>query len=165
MADFRISKAIIKGMDEDSILWAIIEPIWPSLKDEDDLEYISQGTKGQKAIYSLTLFMREVDNGGIEQFLMNSSGKYINMVLEGFELINATKHVCILKNALNIFPDCQVPIDQRERQNVLMKQLNIIKLTADKYFEQYNDLLYGEEQLKDKFFEYIDNNEEEFYKD
>lgn len=165
MKDFRIDKSLTTGMEDDELLWEVIEPIWPSTEQEDTIYYISQGTKGQQAIYSITLFIREVDNGGLEQFFTNSSGKYINMVLDGLELINANEHLNTLKEAIKLFPGGKVPIDRYARIIIMNKQLKELKINESEYFEQFNKKLYNEERLHKYFLKYINEHEIEFFKE
>lgn len=165
MKDFRVNKSIVAGLNDDKFLWAIIEPFWPSSDKEDSIKYISQGSKGRQALFSITLFIREVDNGGLEQFLSNTSGQYINMVLTGLNLINASEQLEALKEAITIFPDCVIPLDRNKRNKVLIKQLETHNTSFKEYFEKFNNKLYGEERLTPLLLKYIRNNESEFFKD
>ncbi len=165
MKDFRINKSQINGLDDYNILWAVIEPIWPSTDQEDTIEFISQGTKGQQAIFSITLFIREVDNGGLEQYFFNCSGKYINMVIDGLELINAVDHLKVLREAIQLFPNSIVPLDRNERCKIMNKMLKKIKQDETEYFERFNKELYGEKRLKAYFIKYINEHERDFFKE
>jgi hypothetical protein len=65
------------------------------------------------------LFAREADNGGLQQFLRNSSGLYWRNVIEGLELLGADKHLAALNTILRAFSESNPPLEQRERQAVL----------------------------------------------
>ncbi len=165
MKDFRISRIKTRNLEKDDFLWTIIEPIWPSTNNEDKIKYIAQGTPGQKALYSITLFIREVENGGLESFLFNSSGKYINLVISGLALIKAEEHLKVLKEAIKIFPNSKVPIRKFFRNLILKMELRKRALTAEEYFDAFNVKLYGEEILQEFFIKYINENEAEFFVD
>ncbi|PKP59576.1 MAG: hypothetical protein CVT88_05120 [Candidatus Altiarchaeales archaeon HGW-Altiarchaeales-1] len=163
--DFRISQKDINGLSDGDMIAAVILPIWPSGIEEDELDRISQGTPGQRALYCITLFMREVNNGGIEQFLRNSSGMYINEVLKGLDLVGARKDLEIVKEALKIFPDGEVPIDWDERDEMLDEQLEKLGIAEIEYFDKFNEKLFGEERFYPLFIEYIKKHEDEFFYD
>jgi len=98
--DFRIPRATTQNMSDEELFWAVIEPIWPDSEVHDELKRIEHGTPGQRALYTATLFAREVDNGGLAQFLSNSSGMYAKYVKEGLRLLGADALLTILVEAL-----------------------------------------------------------------
>jgi hypothetical protein len=157
--EFRIPYSETEEMSEEELFWAVIEPIWPDEFVVDELEHLSKGTPGQRAIFSTTLFMREVDNGGIEQFFFNSSGIYSNEVLEGFKLLGMKEHYETVKKAFDFFPRGKVPADWRKRQKYLAKREK--KLAT--FFEPLNDQIYGEERLYPYYRKYIDAHHNEFF--
>jgi hypothetical protein len=161
--DFRISSQNVKSLSDEELFWAVIEPIWPASEDDtkDELKHISDGTPGQRAIYTTTLFIREVNNGGLHQFFSNSSGIYAKEVLKGFELLGVDKHACILKKAFEFFPDGKVPLDRELRQSCLQKRKNDIKT----FFDPLDDELFGEERLYPYFRKYIDSHPHDFFND
>ncbi|MGM9970036.1 MAG: DUF4375 domain-containing protein [Anaeroplasma sp.] len=61
-------------------------------------------SKEEKAVLIVRTFVEEVYNGGFEQFMDNSSGKYFDELLESFEIINAQKLIEIYKDLINKFP-------------------------------------------------------------
>jgi hypothetical protein len=146
-------------MKDEELFWAVLEPIWPDDSVTDELEHISQGTPGQRAIYVTTLFMREVDNGGIEQFFLNSSGIYSEEVLKGLQLLGMNEHYDIVKKAFNFFPNGKVPINWKKRQKYLRKRQKEIEA----YFEPLNEQIYGEEKIYPYFRKYIDSHPQEFF--
>ena len=117
--DYRISKSSVQGLNEEALFWAVIEPIWPDNSVADELEHLSQGTHGQRALYATTLFMREVDNGGLEQFYWNNSGLYSEEVLKGFQILGMNHHAELVRKALSFFPDGKAPIDLEKRRDYL----------------------------------------------
>src|SRR5262249_32215993 len=120
--DFRIPRSKVAGLDESDYFWALIEPVWPddpSMSLEDELAHISLATPGQRALYVVTLCIREVCNGGFEQFFCNSSGMYASEVREGLRLLGADEYAAAFEKALKVFPEAEVPLDQEERQSVI----------------------------------------------
>jgi len=74
--DFRIPRSTVEGLHDGAFFWALIEPVWPDASVEDELSHIALATRGQRALYVVTLCIREICNGGLEQFFSNSSGMY-----------------------------------------------------------------------------------------
>jgi hypothetical protein len=140
-----------------------VEPIWPDQLYEDELARIAQGTAGQQAIYCTMLFAREVDNGGLRQFLANSSGMYWRNVATGLKLLSASEHLTALSTALNVFPEGQPSLEQSERKEVL-NRMNPTQLAAIRSAE---DTVYGaggfEESLRPRWKLYIDAHPDEFF--
>jgi len=157
--NYRIPKSTVEGMNDEDLFWAVIEPIWPDSSVVDELKHISYGTPGQKALYTTTLFMREVDNGGLQQFFWNSSGIYSEEVLKGFRLLGMSLHAQILEQAFKFFPNGNVSLDTLTRR----KLLDIPTDQLDAYFEPLDEQLYGEERLYLFFKHYIDLHPEEFF--
>jgi len=147
-------------MDEADFFWALIEPLWPDASVRNELRHIAKATPGQRALYVLTLFMREVDNGGLEQFFFNSSGMYSEEVQKALRLLGAHDQLSAFEAALEIFPDGTVPEDQEERTDLVEA---IPKQQRKRFFESLNERLYGEERLWPHFQRYIDAHPEEFF--
>jgi hypothetical protein len=164
-ADFRISRSVVRGFDDDSLFWAVVEPIWPDMRVQNELAHIAQGTAGQRAVYSTMLFAREVDNGGLQQFLGNSSGLYWRNVVEGLELLGADKHLSALNIILAVFPESAPSLEQGERQAVLRN----LDETQKKSLRDAEDSLYragGFEQLLVPLWKrYIEAHPAEFFRD
>jgi hypothetical protein len=161
--DFRIPRAAVEGVDDEALCWSVVERIWPDQLYEDELARIAQGTAGQQAIYSTMLFAREVDNGGLGQFLANSSGMYWKNVVTGLKLLGANEHLAALLTALNVFPEGEPSLEQSERKRVL-NRMNAIQQAAIRSAE---DGVYGaggfEELLRPRWKLYINAHPNEFF--
>jgi hypothetical protein len=59
---------------------------------------------------------REIQNGGIDQFLINDSGAVAQLAVAALAEIGATDTSAILARALTIFPSAHVPTDAEERR-------------------------------------------------
>jgi len=160
--DFRISRSSVAGMDDAALFWALIEPVWPhaSVADADELRHIAAATPGQRALYVTTLFAREVDNGGLEQFFHNSSGLYAQSVREAFILLEAKEHQIAYESAISLFPGGKAPIDQARR----IRAMKAIPNRND-VFHRLDEQLEDERRLWPFFRRYVEKHPEEFFKD
>ncbi len=164
--NFRISRATVEDFDDDAELAdAVVDPIWPDASVKDELAHIAQGTPGQRAIYALTLFAREVDNGGLRQFLGNSSGLYAQTVVEGLRLLGVEEMLGPLLEGLRVFPEGQVPLDWNTRR----KRIYGLSDAESQFLSSIDDRLYEgsgvEERLLPYFGGYIREHPEEFFSD
>jgi hypothetical protein len=116
--DHRISRSLVDGLDDSGYFWGIVEPVWPTSED-DETQLLAEATPGQRALYVLTLFMREVDNGGLDQFFYNSSGAYAKEVGRAFTLLGADRHASAFGESLAIFPGGEAPSNRDERIRLL----------------------------------------------
>ena len=158
--DFRISRSSVDGLDDSHLFWAVIEPVWPDASVDDELKHIASATPGQRAIYVATLFIREVDNGGLAQFFSNSSGMYTEELLKGLRLLGADQYASVVEQASRIFPEGKVPIDREERANLMRA---IPKGELKQVLEPLEDELFGEERLWPFFRKYIELHPQEFF--
>src|SRR4051812_1516732 len=117
--EFRISRSQANGLSGDDLLWAVMEPVWPDASVRDELQHIAPATPGQRAVYVATLFIREVDNGGLHQFFFNSSGQYAEEVVRGLRLLGLDEEGDLLERSFSIFPQGRVPHDWRDRRRLL----------------------------------------------
>jgi hypothetical protein len=110
-------------------------------------------TAGEKIFFSLWWFQAETNNGGLHQFFFNDLGAYAADALHALELIGASRTADILRRAISVFPDSQVPTDilrrgqilcdlpdelQWERLGELTTKLFQVREPIAEYFEAYN---------------------------
>ena len=100
-------------------------------------------TEPQKVIFFNQNLEREINNGGFDQFFVNSSGDYAHETLGSLKLVGAEKTAAILQQAIDQFPGAQVPKDRDERNDV-----------RENIEEQAGPVW---EDLDQKFFAYEDN--------
>jgi hypothetical protein len=162
-ADYRISRSSVHGLDDRSLSWAVVERIWPDVSVSDELIHIEQATPGQQAIYATMLFAREVDNGGLQQFLGNSSGFYWRKVVQGLKLLRADEHFAALEVILRFFPNGEPSLTQLERQAVLQSlgqhQKNSLRDVEDSLYRAGG----FEESLVPYWKRYIEEQPAEFF--
>src|SRR5271165_1263369 len=161
--DFRIPRSAVEGADDETLCWAVVEPIWPDQLYEDELARIAKGTAGQQAIYCTMLFAREVDNGGLRQFFANSSGMYWWNVVTGLKLLGANQHLAALATALDVFPGSEPSLEQSERKEVLTRitaaQQAAIRSAEESIYEAGG----FEQLLLPRWTEYINAHPKEFF--
>ncbi|MEZ6187337.1 MAG: DMP19 family protein [Planctomycetota bacterium] len=121
---FRIARPeSLDALPDARLTWRVIEPLWdattiyrdrPALRATLDL-----ATPGQRALYALWWWSSEVRNGGLHQFLANSTGILAPEVRDGLARVGATEHAAIFRDLLALFPEGVCPGDRRERQELL----------------------------------------------
>jgi hypothetical protein len=71
----------------------------------------------EQVIYAIaTIVDDEIQNGGIDQFLINDSGSMAQFAVASLAEIGATDTQAILARALTIFPGSNVPADVEARR-------------------------------------------------
>ncbi len=99
-------------------------------------------TDGQKDFYFNQNLEREINNGGFYQYFFNSSGDFANETIQSLKNIRAEKTADILVEAINQFPDKNVPRDRDKRQSILeaIEQKAVTKWRElDQQFYKYED--------------------------
>jgi hypothetical protein len=86
---------------------------------------------------------REINNGGFNQYFINSSGDFAHETIHSLKTIGANHTADILQSAIDQFPDKKVPSDRDERIDLVGQ----IEETANEKWEE----------LDQKFFEYKDD--------
>ncbi len=158
--DYRIPRSSVENVSDGKLFWSVIAKVWPDVQEPDVSKKLQFATTGQRAILATTLFMRELDNGGFEQFFHNESGDIVDEVISGFVCIGSPENAEVVRQALSFFgPNCGTA-DQTARCDMLDRAS-----TADKdaFFEPLNKKLYGETRLWPLFRRYVDQHPNEFF--
>jgi hypothetical protein len=100
-------------------------------------------TDSQRTFYYNQNLEREVNNGGFNQYFINSSGDFAHETIHSLKTIGANHTADILQSAIDQFPDKKVPSDRDERIELVGQ---IEGIANEKW-----------EDLDQKFFEYKDN--------
>ncbi len=102
-------------------------PMTGSKKARTDLLYdcikkkgLSGLTEAERRIFALTWFCLETKRGGFHQFFLNDAGKFAADALFGLETVGATRTAEILRRAMALFPEGNVPADQSRRRAALL---------------------------------------------
>ena len=104
---------------------------------------MDQLTEPQRLFYLNQNLERELNNGGFNQYFLNSSGDFAHETILSLNAIGAAITAQILQKAIDQFPGENVPKDRDERETVLEQIENV----ANEVWEE----------LDRQFFEYKDN--------
>ena len=128
-------------------------------KRSDYGDHIERLSAEEQVFYICNLLMEEVNNGGFDQFLYNSSGNYAHRVEECLRTIGASKTADICHTAIVAFGK-PIPQDRNKREKFLDKmeseEISDILSACDAQFYEYPD------QLEDLCYAYIIANKEKF---
>ena len=106
-------------------------------------ENMDKLTEPQKQFYYNQCLEREINNGGFNQYFINSSGDFAHQTIQSLIAIGANTTADILQKAINQFPDKKVPQDRDERIEIVEQ----IEETATEIWEE----------LDEKVFDYEDD--------
>jgi len=73
----------------------------------------------QKVFYHNQELEREINNGGFEQYFLNSSGSFAHETMESLRAIGADRTAAILNDAIKQFPGGIVPKSTEERNETM----------------------------------------------
>ena len=122
----------------------------------DDMDKL---TEEQKLFHYNQCLEREINNGGFNQYFFNSSGNFAHKTVLSLKTIGANKTADILQNAINQFPNSNVPEDRTERQEVLEQ----IQETADQAWEELDQMFFSyEDDLNTLNIEFVRKNKDKF---
>jgi hypothetical protein len=164
--DYRIPMSSVKGMDDASLAWAVIDPLWDVIRFSLGYYAVAQiletVTAGQRALFALDWCQKEVRNGGFEQFFSNYTGMLGPEALEGFQLVGAHKYAVLLAKAMAIFGKGEYPRERSDRVQLLeqMPQPDREKLFSG-LEKQFFDLLRFDDLEKYRA-EYVRQNPHQF---
>jgi uncharacterized protein DUF4375 len=85
-------------------------------------------------LWNISWFEAEVMNGGVDQYLYNSSGNHAIECLAALKVIGATRSHTLLEQACKLFPKGQPSSNQSIRQMQLREIVGNSKLSSDNYF-------------------------------
>jgi len=150
-----------------------LEKIW-SLADKTDFlmainerlnarssygEYLERLSAEEQVFYICNLLEEEVNNGGFDQFLYNSSGNYAHRAEECLRIIGADNTADICHTAFAAFGK-PIPKSRNKRQKFLEKmesdEICDILSDCDSKFYEYPD------RLDELCYQYIVANKEKF---
>ena len=103
------------------------------------------------------LFEGEIANGGISQFLSNSSGDMAEETVMALERINEPKTANLLRETLQCFPNGAVPKDCDAR-NGLMEQFDE---KVEEQFDQFDRILW-EHSLSQSCYTFLQSHKNDF---
>ena len=121
----------------------IIDDVYAREIDHDNIEEFENPLKN--LIYVSNMH-GQVLNGGVIQFVDNSTGDSFEETLKALKEIKATEYIEILENVKSIFPKGLVPKDTEERRELI-----------DSIWEKLN------EKQDEEMSEFLENLDEKYY--
>jgi hypothetical protein len=116
-------------------------------------------TEQQKNFYYNQNLEREVNNGGFNQYFLNSSGNFAHETINSLKTIKADKTAEILQKAIDLFPNKTVPKNRIERQELIEK----IEETSNPIWDELDQKFFVyEDNLNSLNIQYIRQNKENF---
>ena len=155
----KLTKASHKELSSDEEIYNYISDLWVKF----DKNNIKKYTEEQLIVISVVAYDTEVNNGGLDQFFINSSGFFAPSISSNLEKINAIKHK---KHYDNFIKKNQIDIKFFD---------SFVSGDIDEYIDQYEEFplddfdskfynLYMEENLYELLINYVkDNYDKIFY--
>src|SRR5690606_9411899 len=109
-------------------------------------EDLSKLTEPEKVLLFVGNLEREVNNGGFQQFYLNTSGDYAHETYDALKTIGATTMAEILDKANSTWPKQTVPkntIIRQKVQDTIEEQAEIVWDQCDADFYKYPDNIAG----------------------
>ena len=120
-------------------------------------------TPAERMLFAFAWFSREVQNGGLHQFFVNSAGDYWKDVLMGLELVSDTDGLALFRKVLAVFPQSS-PCEERDARLAQIENLEAGN-EADfwKHFERM-DKAFDKRPFPEwqKVFDYVKIHQNEF---
>lgn len=105
----------------------------------------------------------EIQNGGFEQFLSNSSGEIAQEAKRQLRIIGAESVLVILNRVSAIFPNAVVPTDREERNRVLDDAIARDEAGFKRLMDAATDDYYAHEaSLYTALMDFVTANREQF---
>jgi hypothetical protein len=76
-------------------------------------------TPSERWFYSVCWFIRETNCNAVHGYFFNHAGAHCRDALHGLELVGAVQTADILRRAIALFPNGDVPVDHAARQGAL----------------------------------------------
>ncbi len=129
--------------DPNEFIIAIVTHLLQKTQHGQDLSVLSPA---ERIVFITQILEMEVNNGGFDQYFLNSSGDCSNEVVSAFRAIgaNATAEIC--QKAVSAFGR-EIPVDRSERQEMMdesrSEEIDEILHECDLAFYDYQDDLLG----------------------
>lgn len=89
------------------------------LYDKIEAHGFASLTSSERWLFALCWFGIETNGNAIHGFFFNDAGQFAKDVLTGLERVGARQTADIVRRAIAVFPNEEVPVDQLERREVL----------------------------------------------
>ncbi len=154
---------IIDTTSDAKLLQIVVDNLTEKLPEDYTNEYqtVLGWTKSQQAIYIIWSLEAEVNNGGYNQFYVNSSGQFAELAPEALKLIGAFKFSDLTARANKLY--------KKENDKIIKHQDGTLKGFSESYDDNpLNKIddefysLYKKEDLYQLQIDYIRNHKEDF---
>ena len=116
-------------------------------------------TEQQKYFFYNQNLEREINNGGLNQYFLNSSGNFASETILSLKTIGANKTAEILQKAIDQFPNKNVPKDRTQRQEIL----ETIEEVEKEIWEDLDQKFFAyEDDLNTLNIEFVRQNKDKF---
>ncbi|OIQ33068.1 MAG: hypothetical protein BM555_04730 [Crocinitomix sp. MedPE-SWsnd] len=151
----------IDSTSDDELIQLVFDNLTTKLEDnyEREFEIITSLSEERQTIYAIWLVEAEVNNGGFNQFYVNSSGQFAEIAEMAFKNVNSEKLANLMAKANKIW----------QEENLAERQDGSMESFSESYEDNpLNDLdsefydLCESESLFDLQVQFIRNNKEKF---
>lgn len=149
----------------------VIEPLWYSVNIYESKEEYEKCKKNfnieQVSVFAIIWFNSEVLNGGVTQFLSNSTGIVWQDAFNGFKNLGLHKGVQIFQDLLS-YVGKELPFDRDEREELIDNLYEEDEDKSELFFGKLDSEYYAFEEevnLFEKLSDYIIENRTKFYFD
>ena len=120
---------------------------------------LSKLNSSQQLVLIIGNLVREINNGGFNQFYFNSSGAHAQITLDYLRKIKAIRTSSLVEKANREWPENKVPYDQKERQSILAT----IEDKAEHIWEDCDQQFYKcEDDLERLLVDFVNVNRADF---
>jgi Domain of unknown function (DUF4375) len=136
----KILNSIFSEKDSFEFLDKLLQAI-----DAGDPEALSSQPESVKMAVVIFWFLIEVDNGGIDQYLSNSSGNSFETLLSSLEKVGSEKTLTLMREIKDFFPEKSVPSDREIRNDLMENRIGLegkkkIEANTDRYHQSSEDV-------------------------
>jgi len=122
-------------------------------------EKLSNLNQAQQIFYFNQNLEREVNNGGFNNYFLNSAGNFAHETIKSLQAIGANHTSKLLQQAMDEFPANKVPIDRSIRQKLVMEFPKEVK---DKWHNLDNNFFEYKDDLNSLNMNYVKDNKKLF---
>ncbi|MCK8503185.1 MULTISPECIES: DMP19 family protein [Myxococcus] len=150
----RLARASIERLPPEERLWKLMEPAF---------DHSAQvGTHGQRVLALTTYFIRDVENGGLDQALYNFDPAAVDFVLKAFDELGADAHAATVRAGLLALFGATPPATRNERRRIIDERP---RAWLNEHLDPLSNQLMDEERLRSRFLRYVDAHPSEFFRD
>lgn len=110
-----LTKEILESLQDSDLEWAVESYVALKTNYGVNYEAFKSLSKGMRMVYSTWWVEGEVNNGGFNQYFLNTEGKYYKDAIEGYDLVGASEFLSVLKQAVKAYEkgETKKPIENK----------------------------------------------------